>query len=70
MDKKMHKEIIERLDEIEKKLDEILLRLPYYYTYTATYPPPGDTSGTSGTYEWHYTWPNAEPIDYGNEPDP
>ena len=33
----MDEEIVERLDAIEKKLDEILLRLPLP-TYTTTYP--------------------------------
>ena len=38
MEEKMYEEIIERLDKIEKKLDEILLRLPLPI-YTATYSP-------------------------------
>ena len=67
MDKKMYKEIIKRLDEIEKKLDEILLRLPYYYTAAEL--------GTADSGEWDYTAPPPYPGDstakeYGDEPDP
>lgn len=72
MDKKMYEGIIERLDEIEKKLDEILLRLPCYYTATIVYPPTDDTF----TYTWKpnadelvYDTPHGTAIDYGNESD-
>lgn len=73
MDEKMHKEIIERLDEIEEKLDEILDRLPPK-TYTATYP------SQTAWGEWDYITgtPVVYPpeggttveIEHGNEPDP
>jgi hypothetical protein len=54
----MDEKIIERLDRIEKKLDAILERLPYYYT--ATYPyPQTDT----------HVWDGNEVIVYGDEPD-
>ena len=64
MDEKMYKEIIERLDRLEEKLDEILLRLPYY-----CYPQvnlddqdrwPADTT------EYH---PGITVIKYGNRSD-
>jgi hypothetical protein len=69
----MDKKLKERLDEIEKKLDEILDRLPPK-TYAATYP----YSRTDWD-EWDYVatpvvYPpvggTAVETDYGNEPDP